>query len=63
MTEGTRIYLNSSRGKIERVLVKELGEVVLVCRKEEWDRAKGAGQEPTAVGFKRADLIQMQKAK
>lgn len=58
MVEGSRVFLNSSCGEIERVLVKDMGEVLLVCREEEWRRANEAGDIPVSVGFKRVDLVQ-----
>lgn len=62
MLEVKKVYLNSSSGEIERVLVKEVGEILLVCRKEEWERAIRAGEEPITIGFKRADMIERDKA-
>lgn len=59
--EGSKVFLNSSCGEIERVLVKDIGEVLLVCREEEWKRARKAGELPVSVGFKKTDLIKLQQ--
>lgn len=58
MIEGTVVYLNSSQGKIKRVLVKDMGGILLVCRKEEWRRANESEELPVSVGFKRTDLVE-----
>lgn len=57
MTEGSTVFLKSSAGEIERILVQDMGDILLICRKEEWERAMAAHESPIAVGFKRTDLI------
>ncbi len=51
------VKLLSAQGPIERVVVADLGEILLVCRPEERDRAMAEGREPRAIGFKRSDMI------
>ena len=58
MTVGTKVTLNSSLGRIERVLVEDLGDVVRICREEEYATAKKQGREPTTVGFPKRDVIE-----
>lgn len=56
---GQRIHLNSATGPISRIVVKDLGNVVLVTRQEEFERAQAAAEEPISVGFKKRDIIEV----
>lgn len=58
MTVGNTLTLSSSTGVIERVLVKDLGDVVLICRKEEYQRAALEHRDPVTMAFPRADIIE-----
>jgi hypothetical protein len=49
--------LKSAQGEIVRVAVNILDGVVLVCRTEEYQRAKREGREPLAIGFKVSDVL------
>lgn len=51
------VKLKSSQGTIERLVVADLGEIILVCRPEERQKALEEGREPRAVGFKKSDMI------
>ena len=51
------VTLKSSQGQIRRILVRDLGEIVLVCREEEYFNAKKERREPIVVGFRRDDII------
>lgn len=39
-----------------RTVVDDLGEVLLVCRREEFDQAALERRIPTSIGFKKTDL-------
>ena len=39
--------------KVQRVVVKDLGETVLVCKREELEAAARENREPLAVGIKK----------
>jgi hypothetical protein len=55
--EGKEVTLRSAHGNISRVAVKLLEDGVLVCRREEFDRAKKEGRPPVVVRFRRADIL------
>lgn len=57
MTEGQAVTLKSSPSNVERIVVRDLGEVVLVCRHEEYKQAKDEGREPIAVGVRKPDIL------
>jgi hypothetical protein len=54
---GQHVVLESSQGRIQRVVVEDMGEIVLVTREEEYRTAKMAGNQPVSIGFRRADII------
>lgn len=47
----------SATGEIQRTIVKDIGEVVLICRAEEYDLARSENRSPVSVGFKKVDII------
>jgi len=51
------VKLRSSQGIIDRVVVADLGEILLVCTPDELARARAKGREPKTIGFKRSDMI------
>jgi hypothetical protein len=55
--KGQEVSLDSSQGRIRRVVVAVVGDVVLVCRDEERARAAREGREPVAVGFRLTDVL------
>jgi plastocyanin domain-containing protein len=42
--------------KVRRVLVKELDEVFLICKREEMIEAEREGRPPITVGIKKTDV-------
>lgn len=57
LTEGKPVTLQAISGAVERILVKDLGTVVLVCRQDEYAAARQEGREPVTVGVRREDVI------
>ena len=55
---GQRVNLLSSAGPIVRIVVIDLGEVLLVTREEEFSMAQMEGREPASIGFKKQDVIE-----
>lgn len=55
---GTTVTLRSSQGKIIRVVVEDLGEIVRVCRAEELQKAHAEGREPVTVGFPKDEILE-----
>jgi hypothetical protein len=51
------VTLHSRHGVIERVLVEEAGDVVVVCRVDEFMAALADGRAPATVGFKRESVV------
>lgn len=56
-TFGQLVTLESSQGKITRVVVEDLGDVVTVCTAAEFEAAKIQLRQPLRVGFKKKDVI------
>ena len=54
---GQSVRLRSAVAEIERVVVRDLGLVVLVCTPEEYQRAKDEGRVPAAAAFRRQDIL------
>ena len=54
---GQHVTLHSSLGIIQRVAVQVVGDVVLVCRQDEYETAKRERREPLSRGFRLSDLI------
>ena len=46
----------------EKVLVKDLGDVVLVTTREEWDSSVVQDREPITVGFRREYVVKESQA-
>lgn len=56
---GSKILVRAFDGKVlERIVVADQGEVVIITKEEEYDAARREGREPLAVGFKKKDIIQ-----
>ncbi len=53
---GHVVTLKSAAGLIERIVISDLGDVVTVCKKEEFEAAKSLMRQPVTVGFKKADV-------
>jgi hypothetical protein len=54
---GQQVTVNSFCGKIVRIVVQDLGDVVLVTKKETYESAKRAGNQPVSIGFRRSDVL------
>ena len=57
ITEGKQVKLKSSQGKIVRILVKNLGDTVLICREDEYVAAQREGRDPITIAFPTADIL------
>jgi len=57
MQTGQEVTLSSHHGPIKRVVVRDLGEVLLVCRPDEFDSAQKERREPISVGFRKSAVI------
>lgn len=56
-TSGQVVKLRSSRGVIERIVAEDQGEVVVVCRRDEFDASQREHRKPVVVGFKKRDIV------
>jgi hypothetical protein len=53
-----RVTVRQYGGKIvEKVLVEDRGDVLIVTTPEEWESAQREEREPVVVGFKREYLV------
>ena len=59
IASGQTVKVLSSVGLITLTVVADLGEVLLVCRSEEFKNAQKDRREPVTVGFKRMDLVEV----
>lgn len=58
LQSGQRVTVNAFGGKQPSVIVVEdRGDVVLICKPEEFERAKAENRMPTTIGLPRADVI------
>jgi hypothetical protein len=58
---GQRITVNAYGGKrISRIVVQDLNHVVLICKQEEFERARTENRPPISVGFHREDVVQLE---
>lgn len=55
--QGQVVTVNSAMGAIQRVVVEDRGDVVLICREDEWKEAREQGRDFVAVGFRRTDIL------
>jgi hypothetical protein len=55
--ENTLVRLRSYLGLIDRVVVQDLGDILLVCRKQELEAARSEHRDPSAIGFRRDDVV------
>lgn len=52
MESGTLVKLKADQGRIiERRVVAVRGDVIVVCKDDEFEAAQREGREPLAVGF------------
>lgn len=55
---GHKIRVRAFKDEIlERIVVLDQGDVVLITREEEYNAALKEGRQPISVGFKKADVI------
>lgn len=54
---GCTVRLASAKGEIERVVVRDHGEVISVASTEEVADAERDGREPRSAGFRKSDVI------
>ncbi|MBI2852335.1 MAG: hypothetical protein HYX84_04450 [Chloroflexi bacterium] len=58
MKVGQTIKLRAYGGEeLSRLVVRVDKDVVVVCRLDEYEKAKKEGREPVAVGFRLRDVI------
>jgi hypothetical protein len=59
LERGQRVRVNAYGGKKPYVtVVEDRGEVVLICKPSEFERAKAENRDPMMVGFHREDIIE-----
>jgi len=58
MEPGQRVTVQDYEGKLlKRMVVEVIGEVVLICKDEEFQLAKQSRALPWCVGFKKKDVL------
>jgi alpha-D-ribose 1-methylphosphonate 5-phosphate C-P lyase len=57
LPRGQAVRLSSAQGEVDRVVVEDRGDVVFVCREDEYEAAQKEGRQPIMVGFKRHDIV------
>jgi hypothetical protein len=57
---GQSVHLLSATGVIERTVVRDLGDILLVCLPREFEAAARESREPVAVGFRHEYVIPAQ---
>jgi hypothetical protein len=57
IVEGQPITLRSSLGIIQRIAVQVVGDVVLICRQDEFEAAKRERRAPFSIGFRLDDVV------
>lgn len=57
MQRGQVVTLDARFGEIQRVIVEDLGQILLVCRKDEFQAAEKEGRIPIAIGFPKEAII------
>lgn len=56
LERGQVVMVDTSSGLVERTVVEDLGESLLLCRSEEFLAAKSEGRNPTAGGISRSAI-------
>lgn len=51
------VTIESFYGRIERVVVEDLGNILRVCRIEELKSASLVGRLPATIGFNKVDVV------
>jgi hypothetical protein len=61
MVYGQQVTLAAFGGKnIVRTVVKDLGDVLLICKPEEFAAAEAESREPISVGFPKSAVVDIQ---
>lgn len=55
--EGKEVTVLSAHGQVVRVVVDVLGDIITVCRREEFEQARAEGRKPISIGFKRSAIL------
>lgn len=64
MEPGDSVRVQAYGGEqLVRRVVEVKGDVVLICRDEEFQAAAKEGREPVSIGFKTKDVVEVVKAK
>lgn len=51
------MIVQASGGRtLERRVVRDLGDIVLICKEEEFERAKALGVDPPSMAFHKRDV-------
>jgi hypothetical protein len=59
LKSGQQVTVNAFGGKLlSRVVVEDRGDVVLICKPEEFELAHTESRSPIAVGFRRRDVVE-----
>ena len=54
---GERVLVRAAGNrKLERRVVRDLGEIVFICKEEEFQKAKSLGIEPASMAFRKDDV-------
>jgi len=60
MREGDLVRVKAYGGQeLMRRLVEVRGDILLICRDEEYEAAQREGRQPVCVGFRKEDIIEM----
>jgi hypothetical protein len=64
MKSGQVVEIIDFRGrKLRRIVVDVLGDVILICKKEEFEEAKKHRSLPWCVGFKKSKVSKLHESK
>lgn len=53
---GKEVTLSSALGNIKRIVASVHGDILLVCRTEEYEAARLEDREPVCAGFRVSDV-------
>jgi hypothetical protein len=52
MRPGQTVIATDSMGRsLQRIVTQIIGNTVVICKKEEWEKAEKEGRKPIGVGF------------
>ena len=61
LVEGQYVTVDSLAGPIRRILVRDLGDILVIGWPEDYERAKAEGISRFCVGFRRSDVLDEKK--